>query len=266
LKATVDLKEAISGAAIILNQARIGGWPARLTDEVLPVRFGAIGDESLGIGGLRAAMRTWPFVVQVSSMILKYAPNAWLLNLTNPSDLVSRAWRQAGCHQVLSLCDHPQTLLREIAMLAEIPEIAFRFGFLGMTHVGWFMPPPDAQLNRLLRKSPHLASWLQKWNALPTHWRIHLSDPDDLYLHQRRNMGHRARALKELAERLRELIRKQDVEQYQAFLLTRFPVWYSEIVVPAIESLLGGKPARLIVGLPNNGRLPEMNPNVQVES
>src|SRR5262249_53161276 len=109
LKATVDLKEAISGAAIILNQARIGGWPARLTDEVLPVRFGAIGDESLGIGGLRAAMRTWPFVVQVSSMILKYAPNAWLLNLTNPSDLVSRAWRQAGCHQVLSLCDHPQT-------------------------------------------------------------------------------------------------------------------------------------------------------------
>lgn len=266
LRVTACLEEAISAATIILNQARIGGWSARLTDEVLPVRFGAIGDESLGLGGLRAAMRTWPFVVQASSMILKYAPDAWLLNLTNPSDLVSRAWRKAGCRRVLSLCDHPQTLLREIAMLAEIPEMAFRFGFMGMTHVGWLTPPPDVQLDHLLRKRPELAPWLQEWNALPTLWRVHLSAPNDLLLRQRQCPGHRARELNELAELLRELIRKQDAEQYRALLLKRSPVWYSEIVAPAIGSLLGGEPSRLIVGLPNKGRLPEMGPDVQVES
>ncbi|MDZ7311882.1 MAG: hypothetical protein ONB45_11475, partial [candidate division KSB1 bacterium] len=137
--------------------------------------------------------------------------------------------------------------------------------FLGITHVGWLMPPPDIQLHHLLRKRPELASWLENWKALPTDWRIRLSDPEVLIRHQREHPGHRARQLQELVENLREIIREKDGVRYSTLVQKRLPVWYSEVVVPTIRSLLGGEPARLVAGLPNKGRLPALNPNVQVE-
>jgi 6-phospho-beta-glucosidase len=265
-KVTISLEDAMRGAKIVLNQVRIGGWPARLDDEVLPVQLGGVGDESLGLGGLRAAIRTWPFVIKTSRAILKYAPEAWLLNLTNPSDLISRAWREAGCKRVVSLCDYPQNFIREMSTLAERPDVAPRFNFLGMTHVGWLMPPPGLQLHHLIRKRPELTAWIQNWQALPTPWRIHLADPVVLARRQREAPGHRARQLQKLVEHLWEAIRERDTARYSEFLQERLPTWYTEVVTPAIRGLLGGEPARLIVGLPNNGRLFELNPDVQVET
>jgi len=265
IRVTVSLEDAIRGARLIVNQARIGGWSGRLNDEVLPVQLGVVGDESLGLGGLRAAIRTWPFVIQTSRVIVDHAPEAWLLNLSNPSDLVGRAWREAGCQRVVGLCDYPQTLAREMATLAKRPDTAFRFGFLGINHVGWLVPPSDVQIHNLLTKRPELASWVHDWNAIPTPWRIYLSDPDALARRQQEQPGYRARQLKGLVDLLREAIRHQDTERYFALLLERPPVWYSEVVVPAMRGLLGEEPVRLVVGLPNKGRLPQLDPNVQVE-
>jgi 6-phospho-beta-glucosidase len=265
IKVTADLREAVQGADLILNQARIGGWSSRLDDEIRPVQLGMVGDESLGLGGLRAAARTWPFIAEASKIILHYAPDAWILNLTNPSDLVSRAWREAGCPRVASLCDLPQTLMLDIATLAEKPEAAHRFGFLGMSHVGWLISPPDVKLDNISRCRPHLMPWAKEWKAIPTPWRVHLSDPESLFLTQQKSPGRRARMLKELAEQMREVIRNQDVEQYHVLLAKRFPAWYSMVVAPAIRGLLGGESARLIVGMPNKGKLPHLDHDVHVE-
>jgi alpha-galactosidase/6-phospho-beta-glucosidase family protein len=194
IKVTVALQEAIADASIILNQARIGGWSARLNDEVFPVQLGMVGDESLGLGGLRAAIRTWPFI-----------------------------------------------------------------------GVGWLMPPPDIPIDKIFKLCPDLTPWIQTWKAIPTPWRVHLSRPNALFLIQQRSPGRRARQLKKLAEHLRNLIRKQDAEEYRALLMKRFPVWHSEIVAPAMRGLLGGETARLIVGLPNKANLPDLDCDVQVE-
>jgi len=266
IKVTVDLEEAINGAAIILNQVRIGGWAARLQDEIFPVRWGGIGDESLGIGGMLNAIRTWPFVRKASRSILKHARDAWLLNLTNPSDLVSRAWLEAGCQRVLSLCDYPHTLVHEIASLAKRPDAAWQFGFIGMTHVGWLIPPAGLQLHPLFNECPELIPWHREWGALPTKWRIRMSDVESLFNEQRLDPGSRARQLSKLVENLRDAIRMRDQEQYRELLEKRKPTWYIEMVIPALRSLLGGEPSRLVVGLPNQGRLREMSDDVILES
>src|ERR1043166_3733401 len=134
---STNLEEAVSDAQIILNQVRVGGWTARFTDEKVPVELGFVGDESLGLGGLRAALRIKSFVAQTAKAILTYAPGAWLLNLSNPSDLVARLWRHYGCCKVLSLCSDAQTHTKEMAILAGAIEHASQFGFAGFSHIGW---------------------------------------------------------------------------------------------------------------------------------
>lgn len=260
-----DIQEALSAANIILNQARIGGWKARLDDEVLPVQFGGVGDESLGIGGLRAAIRSWPFIVQTSHLILKEAPNAWLLNLSNPSDLISRAWRECGCKKVLSLCDYPHKLFQEWAELAGSSKVVAHFDFLGMTHIGWLMPRSNIRLDSLFERRPQLSSWYKKWKALPTPWRIHLSESESLIEQQQKNPGHRASYLNMLVQNLRNAIQQRNVDRYRLLINKRLPKWYSEVIVPAINGLFGATPTRLVVGLPNDGRLAHVDPNVNIE-
>ncbi len=266
VRTSVRIEDAVRGARIVLNQARVGGLAARLDDEVIPIRVGAIGDESLGLGGLRAAMRTFPFVAMAAKAVLDHAPDAYVLNLSNPSDLVSRAWRAAGCRRVISLCDYPQNSMREIAGIVNRPEGATRFGFVGVTHVGWMIPPRDAQIRDYLNRVSDLAPWLREWEAIPTTWRVHLSNPSALLDRQRQHPGQRARQLQELAEELRRLVRAQDVEGYRLRLIERLPLWYSEMAAPAIRGLLGGKPARLVVGMPCEGLLQGMKPDSQLES
>lgn len=260
-----ELKEAVTGASIVLNQARIGGWAARSGDESLPVRIGLIGDESLGLGGLRAAVRSRQHIIESAGVIAEQAPDAWLLNLSNPCDLLSRAWREAGCSRVLGLCDHPQSVIRDIAFRAGRPEAFSDFGFIGINHVGWVILPRELDVQAILGERSDLRQWIHDWEAIPTRWRAILSDQTPLLRRQQQDPGSRASELMSLAAALREQIRRRDAERYKSLLTKRPPDWYSAVVVPAIRALLGDRPARIIAGAPNAGRLPEVDPDIQIE-
>ena len=53
LTLTSDRTAAIDGADYVIVQLRVGGQAARLRDETIPLRFGCIGQETTGPGGLR---------------------------------------------------------------------------------------------------------------------------------------------------------------------------------------------------------------------
>ena len=57
LTLTGDVDAAVDGASFVLIQLRIGGQAARLLDESVPVRFGTIGQETTGAGGLSGRNR-----------------------------------------------------------------------------------------------------------------------------------------------------------------------------------------------------------------
>jgi 6-phospho-beta-glucosidase len=198
-------------------------------------------------------------------MIADLAPGAWVLNLTNPCDLVSRALREAGCPRVLGLCEHAQVFMDYLAGMAGRPDEGSRFDFLGIMHVGWASPPPDMSLALFERWSFQIAGWRPDWKALPTQWRIHLSDPDALAGIQRESPEQRAAMLTGLVGTLRASIRGGNIREYQASIGQRELAWFPQAVVPAIRALLGGEPARLVTGLPNGRRLPGLHPNLQVD-
>jgi 6-phospho-beta-glucosidase len=265
IRVEMDLKAAVRGATIVLNQVRIGGWAARLSDELIPLKYGCVGDESIGLGGFRAAVRTRPFIASAGRIIARFAPNAWLLNLTNPSDLVCRLWRDSGCKRVISLCDYPQKTIRGLAEHAERPESENDFAFIGMTHLGWITPPSGVPLEMLWQRRSELEEWFRVWGALPTSWRMHLDNPTPLLRDLQAAPGRRARQLVALVNRLRHSIRIQDPEYYDTLLQQRLPGWYDGVVVPAVHALLEASSSRLIVGQPNEGRLPRLESEAQVE-
>ncbi|MCE1252042.1 MAG: 6-phospho-beta-glucosidase [Anaerolineae bacterium] len=99
-------QEAVDGAAYVLTQLRVGQMAARREDEYLGRRYGLIGQETTGVGGMAKALRTIPVILKLAEDIRRYAPAALLVNFTNPSGLVTQALTQyAPDVQSVGLCN-----------------------------------------------------------------------------------------------------------------------------------------------------------------
>jgi 6-phospho-beta-glucosidase len=110
LVTTIARDGALEGADFVLLQIRVGGQATRLLDETLPLRFGAIGQETTGPGGFAKALRTVPGVLEIAETADRLvAPGAWIVDFTNPVGIVSQALLEAaigrsGCAMWPSAC------------------------------------------------------------------------------------------------------------------------------------------------------------------
>src|SRR5579883_3127627 len=66
LEYTTDMKAAINGADFVLTSFRTGGMQARQLDEKIPLKYGLIGQETVGPGGFFYALRTVPEVARIA--------------------------------------------------------------------------------------------------------------------------------------------------------------------------------------------------------
>src|SRR4029079_4109415 len=96
LHTTTSLDEAAEGAAAVLIQIRVGGQAARMVDESVPVACGCIGRETTGFGGLAKALRTVPVVLEIAARARERAPDAWIVDFTNPVGIVTKALLDEG--------------------------------------------------------------------------------------------------------------------------------------------------------------------------
>src|SRR5262249_41828786 len=96
LTTSTDLEPALDGGDAVLLQLRVGGQAARLQDETWPLECGSVGQETTGAGGLAKALRTVPVVLDIADRVRKAAPDAWIVDFTNPVGIVTRALLQEG--------------------------------------------------------------------------------------------------------------------------------------------------------------------------
>ncbi|MDO8595852.1 MAG: hypothetical protein Q7R45_04425, partial [Sulfuricaulis sp.] len=129
---TTDLRRALEGADYVLNQVRVGGYPARAYDESFPHAFGLPGEETFGPGGMNNARRTIPVALENCKIIEQAAPDALLINLTNPSSFIQYAITKYTRVNVVGVCDSPIGLARGIAALLGAPPDELWIGYVGM--------------------------------------------------------------------------------------------------------------------------------------
>jgi alpha-galactosidase len=83
---SLDRRVVLDGADFVINAIQVGMHAATVRDFEIPAKYGlrqTIAD-TLGVGGIFRALRTFPVLHAVAADIRELCPDAWLLNYTNP--------------------------------------------------------------------------------------------------------------------------------------------------------------------------------------
>lgn len=181
--ATTDLDEALRGADFVFSAIRVGGLAGRADDERVALAEGVLGQETVGAGGIAYGLRTVPVAVDIARRVARLAPDAWVINFTNPAGLVTEAMSRHLGDRVIGICDSPVGLGRRIArVLGANPREAW-IDYVGLNHLGWVRGLSVAgrdELPRLLADPALLGSfeegrlfgvdWLQSLGAIPNEY------------------------------------------------------------------------------------------------
>ncbi|HZN17990.1 MAG TPA: 6-phospho-beta-glucosidase [Micromonosporaceae bacterium] len=134
---TGDLDAGLADASVVILQLRVGGQAARISDETFPLEFGCVGQETTGAGGLAKALRTVPVVLDIAERAARLAaPDAWLIDFTNPVGIVTRALLDAG-HRAVGLCNVAIGFQRRFAAMLGVKPSSVVLDHVGLNHLTW---------------------------------------------------------------------------------------------------------------------------------
>jgi 6-phospho-beta-glucosidase len=134
---TLDRAAALDGADVVLTSFRPGGFEARALDETIPLRHGVIGQETQGPGGFFMALRAIAVMRDIVEEMERRCPGAWLVNYTNPVNLVSEAITHHSPIRCVSLCEGPLTFPADLARTAGLDPSRLDATLVGLNHTGW---------------------------------------------------------------------------------------------------------------------------------
>jgi len=119
-----------------VTQFRVGMLPARAKDERVSVTHGYIGQETTGPGGFAKALRTIPEMLKIAKCMEENAPNATLINFTNPSGIITEAVSRFSSVRVIGLCNTPITTFKKINEMMGFNEDEVFYDYFGLNHLG----------------------------------------------------------------------------------------------------------------------------------
>lgn len=179
-----DAEEGLRGADFVFSAIRVGGMAGRATDERIGLSHGVIGQETVGFGGISYALRTLPVAMQLAELIQRVAPDAWVINFTNPAGVVTEAMGRVLGKRVIGICDSPIGLARRALGALGIRDSAdVEIEYAGLNHLGWLTALRRGGVDLLpeLLASPERiesfeegalfgADWIQTLGALPNEY------------------------------------------------------------------------------------------------
>ncbi len=149
---TTDPETAFTGIDFVLAHIRVGKYAMREKDEKIPLKYGVLGQETCGPGGLSYGMRSIGGVLEILDYMEKYSPNAWMLNYSNPAAIVAEATRRLRPNsKILNICDMPIDLEEKMASMAGLKSRKeMCVGYYGLNHFGWWHKIHDKDGNDLM--------------------------------------------------------------------------------------------------------------------
>jgi 6-phospho-beta-glucosidase len=180
-----DLADAVRGANFVFAAVRIGGVAGRIIDERVAIEQGVLGQETVGAGGIAYGLRTVPFALEVARTVAEVAPDAWLINFTNPAGLVTEAMQAVLGDRVIGICDSPSGLARGVAgAVGAAPEVAV-IDYVGLNHLGWLRAISIDGTDRLpsLLSDPLALAGIEEGRLFGAEWLQALGSIPNEYLH-----------------------------------------------------------------------------------
>ncbi|QDP97448.1 6-phospho-beta-glucosidase [Microlunatus elymi] len=137
LEAADDLDSALQCSDFVFAAIRVGGVHGRQLDEHIALDLGVLGQETTGPGGIAYALRTLPVMIDIARRIKQVAPDAYLLNFTNPAGIITEALQAELGDRVVGICDTPSELGRRVAGILGHDHDQLQLDYVGLNHLGW---------------------------------------------------------------------------------------------------------------------------------
>ena len=149
---TTDPETAFTGIDFVMAHIRVGLYAMRELDEKIPLKYGVVGQETCGPGGIAYGMRSIGGVIEILDYMEKYSPNAWMLNYSNPAAIVAEATRRLRPNsKIINICDMPigiETRMAKAIGLESRKDMEVRY--YGLNHFGWWTSIKDKEGNDLM--------------------------------------------------------------------------------------------------------------------
>lgn len=183
ITSTTDLRQAVEGADFVFSAIRVGGTEGRVRDERVALENGIIGQETIGPGGQAYALRTLPEAMKLAEAVRDFAPQAWVINFTNPAGIITQAMRTVLGKRVIGICDTPIGLMRKACAAIGVEPEQVEFDYVGLNHLGWLRTlevDGEDQLPRIIASDELLDrveearilgfDWIRAINMLPNEY------------------------------------------------------------------------------------------------
>jgi 6-phospho-beta-glucosidase len=275
LTVTDDLDRALDGADFVLIQIRVGGQEARLSDETVPLACGCIGQETTGAGGLGKALRTVPVVLGIAERVRELAaPDAWIIDFTNPVGIVTRALLDAG-HRAVGLCNVAIGVQRKVSKLLDVEPGRVLVDQVGLNHLSWarfirvdgndVLPALIAEHGDELAGNAGISRRLvEELGALPSYY-LHYFYSHDQVLAEQLDGVPRAATVAQIERDLIELYRDPNLVEKPALLEQRGGAFYSEAAIGLVGAIAADAGEVHVVDVRNNGTVQGLTDDDVVE-
>jgi 6-phospho-beta-glucosidase len=262
LELTGELEAALEGADFVLVQIRVGGQAARLSDETVPLACGCIGQETTGAGGFAKALRTVPVVLDIARRARELAPEAWIVDFTNPVGIVTRALLDDG-HRAIGLCNVAIGFERAIARWLGVDPERLVVDQVGLNHLTWvravWLDERDVLPDLMESHGDELAGMagglpralLDELGAVPSYYLRYFYAHDEVLAEQLAGATPRAETVAEIERELLEMYADQALNTKPPLLERRGGAFYSEAAIRLVASLVRGDGAVHVVDVRN---------------
>ena len=197
ITASLDRRTALTGADHVINAVQVGMHAATVRDFEIPARYGlrqTIGD-TLGVGGIFRALRTFPVLAGIAADMRECCPDAWLLNYTNPMAMnVGYLAAIAPDLKAVGLCHSVYWTVHDLCRLIDVPFEEVDYTGAGVNHQSWLLrwerrgEDLHPRLDALLGTDPELRRRVRmdmylRLGYFPTETSEHSSEYVPWYLH-----------------------------------------------------------------------------------
>lgn len=302
---STDLDHSLRGASYVFSAMRVGGLESRVLDETIALNLNVLGQETVGAGGLAYSLRTLPHARNLASKVQQLAPEAWVINFTNPAGLITEAMQAVMGERVVGICDTPIGLMKRVSKALVKKGQEFDFDYVGLNHLGWLrsievdgedllpkLLEDDQLLNSIEEVRIMGADWVRAIGAIPNEYLYY-------YYHARESLE----SIKASEETRGQYLSRSQAEFYSDSTDASFDKWskimhdressymkesrkgseresrlsedaedggYQKVALDVIAGLSGGDSGRMILNVPNGSAerdrlVPELNDAAVVE-
>ena len=265
-----DLTSTLRGADFVLLQLRVGGIDMRIEDEHLGLKYHLPFTETVSVCGISTFLRSYYEFERIAEVIKQEAPNAWVLNFSNPSGQNTEALYKLGIHKVIGVCNGCISELGILSRVSGYPADKLFMTWRGLNHMTFIDAvyyEGENILPQILEKLdddvfPIPADLIRQLGFIPNNYLQ--------YYYTRSRLADRLQTKKCRSEVVKE-IDKELIESYKtaeeipAELSKRGGYGYSRIVVEIMASIAADLKNIHYAVIRNGNTLPELPEDAFVE-